>query len=219
MAKRASEVVAERLRRMVITEELTPGSIVSEAYLSELLDCTRTPLRRALDELSHHYLVNVPPRRGILIPQLSVVDYRQLAEAQLWLGTQLVHLVVERINDHQLEHLKQTVRQQEDYGKDGDFYRLTELDGEFHTQIIDATGNRYFSGFSRQVHSSLSRFLYRAYKAASGAGLSIVEHYRIIEALELRDAELAGSTIESHISEAMKRVLNIVALGDYSQRA
>jgi DNA-binding GntR family transcriptional regulator len=218
MAKRASELIAERLRRLVITEELTPGSIVSEAYLSELLDCTRTPLRRALDELSHHYLVDVPPRRGILIPQLSVVDYRQLSEAQLWLGTQLADLVAERIDDHQLDQLKQTVTQQEECGNDGDFYRLTELDGEFHTQIVEAAGNRYFSGFSRQVHSSLSRFLYRAYKATGGAGLSIVEHYGIIEALEVRDPELARSTIESHVKEAMKRVLNIVALGDHSQR-
>jgi DNA-binding GntR family transcriptional regulator len=219
MSKRASELIAERLRRMVITEELTPGSIVSEAHLAELLGCTRTPLRRALDQLSHHYLVDVPPRRGVLIPELSVVDYRQLSEAQLWVGTELVHLVTERIQDPQLELLRQTVVQQEECGKGGDFYELTTLDGEFHTLIVEATGNRYFSGFSRQLQSSLSRFLYRAYKATGGANLSVDEHYRIVEALERRDPELARSTIKQHVTEALKRVLNIIALGDHSQRA
>lgn len=219
MGKRASELIAERLRRMVITEELTPGSIVSEAHLAELLDCTRTPLRRALDELSHHYLVDIPPRRGVLIPQLSVVDYQQLSEAQLWVGTDLVHLIAERIGDPQLERLRQTAVQQEECSKRGDFYELTELDGKFHTLMVEATGNRYFTGFSRQLQSSLARFLYRAYRATGGASLSIEEHYQIIEALERGDAELARSRIREHVTEALKRVLNIIALGDNSQRA
>lgn len=219
MGKRASELIAERLRRMVITEELTPGSIVSEAHLAELLDCTRTPLRRALDELSHYYLVDIPPRRGVLIPQLSVVDYQQLSEAQLWVGTDLVHLIAERIGDPQLERLRQTAVQQEECSKRGDFYELTELDGQFHTLMVEATGNRYFTGFSRQLQSSLARFLYRAYRATGGASLSIEEHYQIIEALERRDAELARSRIREHVTEALKRVLNIIALGDNSQRA
>jgi len=85
--------------------------------------------------------------------------------------------------------------------------------------IVEATGNRYFSGFSRQLQSSLARFLYRAYKATGGANLSVEEHYRIVEALERRDPELARSTIKQHVTEALKRVLNIIALGDHSQRA
>lgn len=219
MGKRASELIAERLRRMVITGELTPGSIVSEAHLAEVLGCTRTPLRRALHELSHLYLVDVPPRRGVLIPELSVVDYQQLSEAQLWVGTDLVHLITERIGDSQLERLRRTAEQQEECSKHGDFYELTELDGQFHTLMVEATGNRYFTGFSRQVQSSLARFLYRAYKAAGGASLSIEEHFQIIEALERRDPELARSRIREHVTEALKRVLNIIALGDGSQRA
>jgi len=219
MGKRASDLIAERLRRLVITEELTPGSIVSEAYLSEVLHCTRTPLRRALDELSHDYLVDVPPRRGILIPQLSVVDYQQLSEAQLWVGAQLAGLVAARIGDHQLEQLRRTVAEQEKCNKELDFYRLTILDGQFHTLIIEAAGNRYFTGFSHQLHSSLARFLFRAYKATGGADLSIEEHLQIVEALERRDPELARSRVKEHVTEAMKRVLNIIALGDHSQGA
>jgi DNA-binding GntR family transcriptional regulator len=219
MGKRASDLIAERLRRMIITEELTPGSMVSEAYLSEVLHCTRTPLRRALDELSHHYLVDVPPRRGIFIPPLSVVDYQQLVEAQVWLGTHLVDLVTARIDDHQLEELRKTVVEQEKCNQERDFYRLTILDGHFHTLIVESSGNRYFTGFSRQLRSSLARFQFRAYKAKGGADLSIAEHVQIVEALESRDPELVRSRITEHVTEAPKRVLNIIALGDHSQTA
>jgi DNA-binding GntR family transcriptional regulator len=219
MSKRASELIADRLRRMIITEELIPGSIVSEAYLSEMLGCTRTPLRRALQQLSHEYLVDIPPRRGILIPNLSVVDYRQLSEAQLWIGIELIDLVAERIDDRQLDRLRHTIAEQERCSRDGDYYELTALDGRFHNLIAEATWNRYFTDFSRQLQSSLSRFLYRAYKATAGASLSIEEHHHIVDALERRDAALAKSRIEQHVSQALKRVLNIIALGDHSQGA
>jgi DNA-binding GntR family transcriptional regulator len=76
----------------------------------------------------------------------------------------------------------------------------------------------YYLRFSRQLQSSAARFLYRAYKATGGARLSIDEHYRIVEALERRGPELAGSRVLKHATEALKRVLNTVALGDHSQR-
>lgn len=219
MGKRVSDVITERLRKLIITEELTPGSMVSEAYLSDLLHCTRTPLRRALDELSHHYLVEAPARRGILIPQLSVVDYQQLVEAQVWLGTHLAGIVAARIDERQLKQLRDTVAEQEKCNRQRDFYRLTILDGQFHTLMIEAAGNRYFTGFSRQLRSSLARFQFRAYKATGSADLSIREHLDIIEALESRNPELARSRVKKHVTEAPKRVLNIIALGDHSQGA
>ena len=57
--------------------------------------------------------------------------------------------MAERIDDHQLEQLRQTVEQQEDCGREGDFYRLTELDGQFHNQVVEATRKPHSMGFSR----------------------------------------------------------------------
>jgi DNA-binding GntR family transcriptional regulator len=219
MRQRASEMIAERLRKMVITEELTPGTIISEAQLCEMLGCTRTPLRSALQQLSHHHLVEIPPRRGVVIPQLSVVDYQQLSEAQLWVGTGLMDLVAERIDDEELARLGELISEQERSGEERDYYALATLDSLFHTSIIEATGNRYFTDFSTRLQSSLARFLCRAYRASGNAALSITEHKQIVEALRGRDAELARSRMREHVSEASKRVLTIIGLGEYSQGA
>ena len=100
----------------------------------------------------------------------------------MWVGVELVNLVAKRIDDRQLEQLRRMIEQQEKCSREGDFYALTTLDGRFHTLIAEATGNRYFSDFSRQLQSSLSRFLYRAYKTTNGAGVSVEEHYEIVDA-------------------------------------
>jgi DNA-binding GntR family transcriptional regulator len=77
----------------------------------------------------------------------------------------------------------------------------------------------YFLRFSRPLQSSPARFLYRAYKATGGVSLSIDQQDRILEALERRDPELAAQRIRKHVTEALKRVLNAVDVGDQGQRA
>jgi len=113
---------------------------VSEAHLSDVLGCGRTPLRKALQRSRHHYLIEIPPRRGILIPQLSIVDYQQLSEAQV-MGSAMMDLAAERINDRQLEQLRDVIGRQEECNKQADYYNLAELNGRFHTLIAEATGN------------------------------------------------------------------------------
>lgn len=60
------------LERMITFQELKPGSMVSEGYLMELTDLGRHPVRSALQRLSWERMVEVHPRRGIIVPPISV---------------------------------------------------------------------------------------------------------------------------------------------------
>jgi DNA-binding GntR family transcriptional regulator len=53
-----------RLEEMIVTLELAPGSLVSEAILSRQLGIGTTPIREALQRLAREYLVDIIPRRG-----------------------------------------------------------------------------------------------------------------------------------------------------------
>ncbi len=214
MSERASDAIAEQLRRMIITTELAPGTLVSEAHLSELLGCGRTPLREALQQLRHQYLVVTPPRRGILIPQLSIVDFQQAHEAMLFMGSAYIELAVERISDEQLQEIKEIVAQQRHANKAVDSYALAELDFRFHTLIAQITRNRYFADSARRLHSALARFICPAYQAAGDASLSIAEHEQIVEALARRDAQLAKQRFSEHTTKGRQRILNILGLGN-----
>ena len=207
-------MIATQLRRKVITGELSPGSLVSEAALANHLNCGRTPLREALQQLTHEYLVLTPPRRGILIPQLSIADYRQLSEAQLLTGSVIAELAAERISEGQLKNLKDIIVRQEQCNEQAEFYTLAELDGQFHTLIATATGNRFFADFTSRLHGALARFVFCAYEAVGNADLSIAEHRDIVEALETGDGKLAKLATRNHVAKATQRVLNILGLGE-----
>ena len=62
----------KKIEELIVTAELKPGSIVSENELSEHLKIGRTPVREALKRMEPTSLIQILPRKGILIRVVSV---------------------------------------------------------------------------------------------------------------------------------------------------
>ena len=69
-----TEEAYRRLEEMIVTLELAPGSVVSEAVLGRQLGIGTTPVREALQRLSREHLVQILPRRGVVV---TALDLRQ----------------------------------------------------------------------------------------------------------------------------------------------
>ena len=61
----------EKLEESIVTLKLKPGSIHSEINLQQLIGIGRTPVREALQRLSREGLVEILPRKGIKITDVS----------------------------------------------------------------------------------------------------------------------------------------------------
>ena len=59
------------LERMIVTLELAPGSVATEATLIERVGLGRTPVREALQRLAWEGLVEVRPRAGVAVAPLA----------------------------------------------------------------------------------------------------------------------------------------------------
>jgi DNA-binding GntR family transcriptional regulator len=210
VAGRASDPIVERLRKMIIVGELAPGELVSEAHLCEILRCGRTPLREALQHLSHRYLLTIPPRRGVLIPPLSIVDFKKAHEAMVVMYSAWAELAAQRIHDQQVAQMRDIVTQQERANTGRQAYELAVLDARFHVVIAEATGNGYFVDFASRLHAAVSRFVYRSFETTGSARLSIAEHKEIVEALDQREPGLARLKVEEHSINSSERALSIL---------
>ncbi len=75
-----------QLEEEFVTLRLPPGSMWSEALLSELLQMGRTPVREAVARMANDGLLTVMPRAGIVVSeisleqQLAVLDTRRVLE-------------------------------------------------------------------------------------------------------------------------------------------
>src|SRR5262245_46131429 len=69
-----SDQARTRLEEMIVSLELAPGSIWSEAELSARIGIGRTPVREALQRLEADHLVRILPRHGAQITEINVVE-------------------------------------------------------------------------------------------------------------------------------------------------
>ena len=70
------------VRDMILGLELTPGSRVREDELQARLQVGRTPLREALQRLAYEGLLQIFPRRLIVVAKFGIEDLRQVYEAR-----------------------------------------------------------------------------------------------------------------------------------------
>jgi DNA-binding GntR family transcriptional regulator len=70
------EAVANRLRDMIVEDQLKPGARLNERALCEQLGISRTPLREALRVLATEGLISLLPNRGAQVVTLSPEDVR-----------------------------------------------------------------------------------------------------------------------------------------------
>ena len=81
-----SEQAFGMLEEMIVTLKLPPGSLWSEATLSESLGIGRTPVREAIQRLAEYHLVVIMQRHGIRIAEVNeqeqlLVEWNNTASA------------------------------------------------------------------------------------------------------------------------------------------
>jgi len=78
------------LKFLVTSEYLLPGDRLNLPFFAKRLDCSVTPLREALAQLSHSGLVKVEPKRGFHIARLNEQEANKLIQAIIGLESQAI---------------------------------------------------------------------------------------------------------------------------------
>lgn len=207
-----SERILRDLRRRIMTLEIPPGKVVTESYLADVLQCGRTPLRDALQHLSHEYLVEILPRRGIAIAGLDIADFMSAAEASRAVEGLAARLAAERITSKQIAELEANVIQTEALIKDDDYPALADLDHRFHVSIARGTGNSFLADIIARLHAVRSRFGFLAWRQQLNRQHSVfTEHRGIFEAIRQRNGPEAEQRAMAHLQHSRERVIAAAA--------
>lgn len=99
--ERLSDRAVDRLRTLIITLELEPGSLIDESSLSQRLDCGRTPLREAIQRLAEETLLVILPHRSVAVAPITLTDLQQIYEARTTLECAAVRFAAQRITPAQ----------------------------------------------------------------------------------------------------------------------
>jgi len=196
-----SDTVYQSLLEAIIAGRLASGTIVSEVALAQQLKVSRTPVHDALRQLAKDGLVKQQANRRAVISTFSREDLRDIFDMRKLLEGEAARLAASRIDRPNLARLRAAADALTKSQKKPDWLeRWADFDEDFHATIAQASG-------SPRLSQDIVRYrlLHRAFNKLTTTvevlQQALEEHYRILGALEKRDAKEASREMVSHIQE------------------
>ena len=207
MSQTNAEQAYQEIKKRIISTELIPGSVISEAKLMENLGLGRTPIREALKMLQSDDLIVVKPRRGIFVSELAITDLAQIFEVRVELESLAVELATERITQDQLLKLEQLADQYQNTLPDNKD-KMIDLDVKFHALIREATHNRFLISNLEYYYNLSLRIWYLALPKAAAEEIDVKAHFDIYQAIAAGNPTVAAERIAKHIRDFHKTIKN-----------
>lgn len=178
------------LKRQLLTCELEPSSELREAEVAERLGLGRTPTREALSRLVHEGLVEVRPRQGYRVAEITLQGVREAFELRRQLEPLSVRLAIERATDEELQSLHVYAHSEYDHSDQDTYERFIEDNREFHVRLA-AFGNVRLSRMLRGILEEHQRLYFRGLGMRDVSQEHSQEHHRLYDAVLARDLETA----------------------------
>ncbi len=203
--------VAERIREMIIQDELPPGAPIRERALSERLDVSRTPLREALKILSAEGLVELHPNRGALVAAPSSREIRELLQLLGVLEAFAGELACETVTEQELSELRALHFEMLAAYTRGDRLGYFRRNQDIHLALVAATRNQALIAHHRVLNARVYRARYICNLRTQRWESAIKEHEQILEALAARDAAALSAILRGHVITAWDKMQEILA--------
>lgn len=201
--------VAERLRQRIFAHELTPGTWIDEQKLAEQYGISRTPLREALKVLASEGLVELKPRRGCYVTEISRQDLDDIFPLMALLEGRCIVDAIGHAKAADIRQLKAIHEQLESAARDGRIDAFFEANQEFHRRIQELANNRWLLSVVQDLRKVLKLSRLHSLSLEGRLQQSLDEHRTIMAAIEANDTEKAEKTMHDHLlsgREALARM-------------
>ncbi len=198
--RQAAPQVFERLRKLITSLELPPGSPLSRHALAEQFGVSSTPIRDALMRLEEEGLVEVFPQYATVVSRIDIGLAQQAHFLRQALELEIVKELALAHSDRLVDELSGTITLQQKFARAGDFEKFMAADNDFHQQLYAATGNRELWDLVRSRSGHIDR-LRRLHLPTPGKAQDIVRHHKlIVTAIGASEPDDAQRHLRKHLS-------------------
>jgi DNA-binding GntR family transcriptional regulator len=200
------DLAYEAIKFRIITCAFKPGEYVNEARVSALLGFGRTPVHQAIDRLMLEGMVEVIPRKGVIVKPVSLDEVMHIIEARMIIEPQGVRLAAERADEADIGALGDILARAQQWTAVRNVEQMMLLDREFHLVLASATNNDVFGDILCKLHERSLRFWFISLADAGHHGAVQEEHQAILQAIRDRDPQAAEAAMRQHIDSFRKNV-------------
>jgi DNA-binding GntR family transcriptional regulator len=199
----------EEIKEKIITLYFLPGQYLNEAAISGLLHVGRTPVHQALQRLELEGLVEIMPRKGVVVLPDSISEIIKILESRAAVEAELAKAAAGRVsadNGKELLILANATR----HLKNGPgIDEFIACDRAFHRKLAEHSGNSVLRDFAQQLHERSIRYWYLHLWQTMDVQATTRQHAAIADAIARHDGERAAAAMREHIDSLKSRLMQI----------
>lgn len=203
----------ERIKHEITTLRFRPGEYLNEAQVSKVLRIGRTPVRQALNRLMLEGMVDVIPRKGVIVKAVSLNDVVETIDVRLVNETYCARLAVARADESDIAELTRILDESDKGSAAPDSVRQMMLDRDFHGALSAAARNKVLAECIRTLHDRSLRFWFISLRDPEHHAAVKQEHRAILDAIKSRDADAAAAAVRSHIESFRSNIMRHILGG------
>ncbi len=200
-SKPLREKIADIIRTDIIKGVYRNGERLVEPKLAKNLGISRTPIREALRQLEGEGFIEIVPRRGAVVKELTIKDIDDLYAIKANLEGLAARQATLNLTGEQIEILIGINKKFRDYAEKNpgipDEHHKDNID--FHNVFIAASGNEKLVDILDGMSKNFQRLKSMLMSDAGRAANAVKEHKKIIDAFISKDPDLAEKTVREHI--------------------
>jgi DNA-binding GntR family transcriptional regulator len=198
------------IKRRINRLDYRPGAYLNEAQISHQLKIGRTPVHQALDRLMLEGLIQVIPRKGVVVQSISLDQVLQILEARLVNEPQCVGLAVERATREDVARMQELLATAGSLIRARDREKLMNLDRAFHRLISDAAHNAILADILTMLHERSLRFWFIAFGDDLQLRRVDDEHRAVLAAIKHGNRAEAEAAMRTHIESSRNHIMRAI---------
>ena len=201
----------EQLEELIVTTELAPGTILSEATLVEQLGIGRTPIREALQKLEREGLIRIMPRKGIKVTDLNPANQLLMLELRRDLEKLLARSGAFRATEEERTAFITIAEAMDEIARSGSDIAFMRQDYTLNQLMAQAAHNEYASRAIGLIHGLARRFWFSHYKTIANMPLCSNLHANLAREVAEGDPERAANAVDElmdYLEEFTHETLN-----------
>ena len=171
---------------------------LDERQLSRSLGVSRTPIREAMTLLEQEGFLRTVPRRGGFIVRKTKKQIIEMIEMWAALESMAARLATLHASDEDIAALRAMFDEFRNATPAEHIHEYSDANIAFHQAIIRLSGSNLMGKTIEDLFIHVRAIRRMTISQSDRAARSIIDHMRIIEALEARDTELAERLVRQH---------------------
>lgn len=202
--------VAERLRVLIDSGELAPGTRLNEIELCNTMGVSRTPLREAIRSLATEGLIELQPNRGAIVSIVSQEDVTEILPIMASLEGLGGRLAAMHMNQSKIAQVRKIHDQMIAHYKNNEVAEYFETNRLIHELITEGSGNQTLVDTINSLSAKVRRARFTAQMTKESWAKAVSEHEEMIAALEAQDPDRLEAILVQHVETKRATILGSI---------